>query len=127
MTDYQKRIGLIGLSGMLAVLLLCKFCLSVGEASALDFSNTVLVGQIEELEGSRATLQLGRLRPIRMMIINQVKASRPLSREMVKNRRPNRMKKQMVPNGLCSCKIRAGLRPPPYRKQWRIPPPAFCC
>jgi hypothetical protein len=62
MTDYQKRIGLIGLSGMLAVLLLCKFCLSVGEASALDFSNTVLVGQIEELEGSRATLQLGRLR-----------------------------------------------------------------
>ena len=43
MTDYQKRIGLIGLSGMLAVLLLCKFCLSVGEASALDFSNTVLV------------------------------------------------------------------------------------
>ena len=62
MTDYQKRIGLIGLSGMLAVLLLCKFCLSVGEASALDFINTVLVGQIEELEGSRATLQLGRLR-----------------------------------------------------------------
>ncbi len=62
MTDYQKRIGLIGLSGMLAVLLLCKFCLSVGEASALDFSNTVLVGQIEELKGSRATLQLGRLR-----------------------------------------------------------------
>ena len=62
MSDYQKRIGLIGLSGMLAVLLLCKFCLSVGEASALDFSNTVLVGQIEELEGSRATLQLGRLR-----------------------------------------------------------------
>ncbi len=62
MTDYKKRIGLIGLSGMLAVLLLCKFCLSVGEASALDFSNTVLVGQIEELEGSRATLQLGRLR-----------------------------------------------------------------
>ena len=47
---------------MLAVLLLCKFCVSVGEASALDFSNTVLVGQIEELEGSRATLQLGRLR-----------------------------------------------------------------
>lgn len=47
---------------MLAVLLLCKFCLSVGEASALDFSNTVLVGQIEELKGSRATLQLGRLR-----------------------------------------------------------------
>ena len=62
MTDYQKRIGLIGLSGMVAEPLRCKFCLSVGEASALDFSNTVLVGQIEELEGSRATLQLGRLR-----------------------------------------------------------------
>ena len=62
MTDYQRRVVLIGLSCMLAVLLLCKFCLSVGEASALDFSNTVLVGQIEELEGSRATLQLGRLR-----------------------------------------------------------------
>ena len=113
MTDYQKRIGLIGLSGMLAVLLLCKFCLSVGEASALDFSNTVLVGQIEELEGSRATLQLGRLRV-------QTPPAKPDDDD-----KPGESEPPVKPGN--GCKIRAGLRPPPYRKQWRIPPPAFCC
>lgn len=62
MTDYQKRLGLLGLAGVTALLLLCKFCISVGEASVQDFSNSVLIGQIEEIEGSRVRLQLGQLR-----------------------------------------------------------------
>ncbi len=62
MTDYQKRVGLLGLAGVTALLLLCKFCIPVGEASVQDFSNSVLAGQIEEIEGSRVTLRLGQLR-----------------------------------------------------------------
>ncbi len=61
MNSYTRRFGLMGLVALTALVLICKFWLNVIDAKEYEFSNSVLVGQVTELEGSRVTLRLGRL------------------------------------------------------------------
>lgn len=61
MNSYTRRFGLMGLVALTALVLICKFWLNVIDAKEYAFSNSVLVGQVTELEGSRVTLRLGRL------------------------------------------------------------------
>ena len=61
MENYRRKIGLTGLVCVGALILICTFWLNVSDAREQDFSNSVVVGQVSEIEGSLVTLQLGQL------------------------------------------------------------------
>lgn len=61
MENYRRKIGLTGLVCVGALILICTFWLNVSDAREQDFSNSVVVGQVSEMEGSLVTLQLGQL------------------------------------------------------------------